>query len=60
MKLKKFPKIALSRHSDPVLTLNYYYTPNESFGVESIVVIILIQHVFVEQQFIWGCWRYKV
>lgn len=40
MKLKKFPKIALSRHSNPVLTLNYYDTPNERFRVESVAVII--------------------
>ena len=38
----------MSRHSDPVLILNYYYTPNESFRVESVAVIILIQHVFTK------------
>lgn len=27
--------------SNPVLTLNYDFTPNESFRVESVVVIIL-------------------
>lgn len=48
MKLKKFPKIAVSRHSNPVLILNYYDTPNESFRVESIVMMILIQ------QYLWN------
>lgn len=32
--------------SNPVLTLNYNYTPNETFRVGSIVVIILIQCLF--------------
>lgn len=57
MKLENFPRIStankqLSRHSDPVLILNYYYTPNESFRVEGVAVIILIQHVFMKWQFI--------
>lgn len=30
----------LSRPSNPVLSLNYYYTPNEGFRVESLAVII--------------------
>lgn len=49
----------LSRRSNPVLILNYYYTPNESFRVASVAVIILIQHVFMKQHFIWGWWRCK-
>ena len=56
MKLANFPKIStankwLSRHSDPVLILNYYYAPNESFRVESVAVIILIQHIFTKSLF---------
>ena len=62
MKLENFPKIStankwLSRHSDPVLILHYYYGPNESFRVESVAVIILIQHIFTKWQFIWSWWR---
>lgn len=40
---KDFPKVALSSHSNPVLTLNHYYVPNESFRLENIVVTVLIQ-----------------
>lgn len=39
----------LSRPSTLVLTLNYFYTLNKGIRVESVVAIILIQHIFMKQ-----------